>query len=433
MKPLKIKILEFVLKYMAFAVLVKYKPKVVGITGSVGKTSAKEAVFSVLSSKFNVRKNEKNYNNEIGIPLTIIGVETGGRSVRKWTVVFLEWIKLLLKKNSQYPEILILEMGVDRPGDMKYLLSFIKPAVGIVTNISSSHLEFFGSLSNIAKEKGLLVEAIEKDGFAILNWDDDLVKEMDKRTKGKIITFGFDENAEISASNIVYNYDGEKPEGISFKMSFDGASMPIRLNRMLAKHQIQVALSAVAAGIAFKMNAVDISAVIQNFAPPTGRLNLIEGINDSYIIDDTYNASPTSTVAALSVLGEIKAKRKIAVLGDMLELGKETEGGHRAVAKKAFETGVEFFIAVGKRMNFAKEELISLGFAEEKIISFDNSVEAAKGIEDLLGAGDLILIKGSQGMRMEKVVEKLMANSADAEKLLCRQSADWKSKPVGNP
>lgn len=432
MKPIRIQILEKILRLMAKAVLFKYKPKVIGITGSVGKTSSKEAIAAVLSAKFQVRKNEKNYNNEIGIPLTIIGVETGGRSLAKWVGIFYEWLKLLFLNNG-YPEVLILEMGVDRPGDMKYLLSFVKPDFGVVTNISSSHIEFFKTLENIAKEKGGLVEELNQQGFAILNADDDLVKKMSKRTNGQILTFGFDEAAIVNASNSTYYYNEGIPEGISFKLSYNGNTIPVRLNGILAKHQINAALTGVAAGVALKMNLVEIAEALKNFKSAHGRLNLITGINKSNLIDDSYNASPTSTIAAIKVLEDLEGAKKIAILGDMLELGNETEAGHRAVAKQLMESGIDQVLLLGKRMAFAFDELKKTGFTDDKVMYFDSHEQLITKAKELIFQGDIVLIKGSQGMRMEKIGYELLRDRDKAEELLCRQSTTWKNTPFGNP
>ncbi len=432
MKPIRIQILEKVLRLMAKVVLWKFKPKVIGITGSVGKTSSKEAIFAVLNAKFKVRKNEKNYNNEIGIPLTIIGVETGGSSLIKWVGIFCEWLKLICL-NNDYPEILILEMGVDRPGDMKYLLSFVNPDLGVVTNISSSHIEFFKTLDNIAKEKGGLVENLKSQGFAILNADDDLAVKMSKRTKGQILTFGFEKSAIVNASHPTYYYDGMIPEGISFKLTYDGKTIPVRLNGILARHQINAALTGVAAGVAMKMNLVEIADALKNFKSAHGRLNLIAGVKGSYLIDDSYNASPTSTTAAIKVLEELNGVRKIAILGDMLELGNETEMGHKAIAKQLAQSHIDKVLLLGKRMVFASEELVESGFPAENLIHFDTHEQLSAKAKEMVSEGDIVLIKGSQGMRMEKIGYELLRDQAEAEKLLCRQSDTWKNTPFGNP
>jgi len=170
MKSRKKLYLERILKYFATKALRKFKPRIVGVTGSVGKTSTKEAIFAVLSWKFRTRKNEKNYNNEIGLPLTILGLKTGGGSFSKWLVVFLRSIGVIFfSSRKSYPEILILELGADRPGDIKYLVDFLKPEAGVVTTVGISHLEFFKDKKNIAKEKSYLVRALNKEHAAILN------------------------------------------------------------------------------------------------------------------------------------------------------------------------------------------------------------------------------------------------------------------------
>ena len=424
MKSKKLLFLEKLLRFMAIVVLKRHKPKIVAITGSVGKTSTRAAIFAVLSSKYHVRENQKNYNNEIGIPLTIIGAESGNKNIFKWMWVFLKWIFVVIF--PMYPEILVFELGVDRPDDMKYFMSFIHPTVGVITNVSLSHIEFFKTVENIAKEKRILIESLASDGYAILNVDDDLVMEMSKHTKAQILTYGLNESATVNASNPIYNYEENKPEGISFKLNYDGKNVPIRLKNLLASHYVYAALAAVSIGTIFKINLVDIAQALEPLLAPTGRLNLLEGIKRSYVIDDTYNASPISTVAALSVLGQLKAKRKIAVLGDMLELGDQTELGHKEVGKKIFSERINIFIAVGKRMHYAVEQLIELEFSRANILQFDGPEAAAEKVSQIVQEGDFILVKGSQGMRMEKIVEKIIADPSQAKKLLCRQNKEWK-------
>lgn len=426
-KPQKIIILERMLKIMASLVLRKYKPQIIGITGSVGKSSCKEAVFIVLQNKFNVRKNEKNYNNEIGLPLTIIGTESGERSILKWFLIFLKWLGIIIFP-VRYPEILILEMGADRPGDIKYLTDFIKPKIGIITDVSGSHLEFFKTLEGVAKEKSMLVRSINMRGMAILNADNPYVLKMKSQVKCQTITFGFSEDADIRATGEDFNVDEatNSIKGLSFKLNYKGISMPVRLIHILAWHQIYAALAAAAVGVEFSMNLVEISQALENFSSPAGRMNLISGIKKSFIIDDTYNASPVSAKAALNVFKIMPAARKIVVLGDMLELGEESGELHGKIGKEILESGAQIFFAVGSRMQFAAKTLEKMNFLSRNIFTFDNSVEAGKKLQEIIREGDLILVKGSQGMRMEKVVEEIMANPEKSEQLLCRQSKKWK-------
>lgn len=431
MKSKKLLLLENLLRFMAIVVLRRHKPKIVAITGSVGKTSTREAVFAVLSLKYKVRQNLKNYNNEIGIPLTIIGAESGGKNILKWLWILVRWIFVIIF--PFYPEILIFELGVDRPGDMKYFMSFINPDIGIITNISLSHIEFFKTQENIAKEKMILIESLKPDGHAILNADDEFAMEMSKHTKAQILTYGLNESATVNASNPIYNYEEDKLEGISFKLNYNGKNIPVRLRNLLALHYVYSALASISVGIIFKINLVDIAQALEFLQAPVGRLNLLEGINGSHIIDDTYNASPISTVAALGVIEQLEARRKIAILGDMLELGDKTESGHKEVGKKIFSSKINIFIAVGKRMQYAIKQLIALGYPVSNILQYDDPIAAAEKISKIVQAGDFILVKGSQGMRMEKIAEKLLADPSQAKNVLCRQNREWKKKPFTNP
>src|SRR4030042_4264968 len=213
MKFRKIIILEKILKYFAVKALAKFKPRIVGVTGSVVKTSTKEAIYAVLASKFQVRKNEKNYNNEIGLPLTVLGLETGGGNLWKWIVVFLKAIGVVFfSSRKNYPEILVLEIGADRPGDIKYLVDFIKPEIGVVTAVGISHLEFFKDKKNIAREKSFLVKALKRDELAVLNCDDEEGRAMAEQIKSKKIFYGFSEEADIQASDIFFGYDKTKDQ-----------------------------------------------------------------------------------------------------------------------------------------------------------------------------------------------------------------------------
>ena len=435
-KPKKIILLEKVLRGMAILVLKKYNPRVVGVTGSVGKTSAKEAIFAVLSGHFRTRKNEKNYNNEIGLPLTIIGCESGGSSFLKWLGVFFKWLGVIIFP-IEYPEVLVLEMGADRPGDIKYLTDFIKCEAAVITDISESHLEYFKTIDNVAREKWSLAESLSEKGIAVINIDNPnilKIKNQNKKEETPILSFGFSEEADVRAAEVLYNYAEENNsarkeiKGISFKLGYKGSSIPVRLNNVLAKHNIYAALAGIAIGIGFKLNLVEIAKALEDFSLPYGRMNLIAGIKNSFIIDDAYNASPISTAAALEVFKDIKSSRKIAVLGDMLELGKNEEIGHRDTAKKFLESGGNIFFAVGKRMEMAADELKKHSFNENNLYIFSNPMDAGKKLQEIMREGDLILIKGSQVMRMEKIVEEIMAEPQNAEELLCRQDAAWKNK-----
>lgn len=428
----KRKILEKILRFMTRAVLRKYKPLIVGITGSVGKSSTKEAVALVLSVAYSVRKADGNYNNEIGIPLTVIGARSGGSSFFRWTGVFWKWLCIMVFP-VRYPEVLVLEMGIDRPGDMAFLLEFIPVKIGIVTQISSSHIAFFGTLANIGKEKGKLIAALPEDGIAILNADDKRTLKMREKTKARVITYGFEEGADVHADNFVFHREASRAEGLSFKVNFDGKTVPLRLPKVVAKHHIPSVLAALSLGVALKMNPVEVIEVLEQFEPLPGRLRLLKGRDNTYLLDDTYNASPASTRAALEVMGELMAPRKIVVLGDMLELGPETVREHALLAGAVKNSGVQIIVTVGKHMRALHEQLLQDGFSRKQVLWLPDPMAAVEAVLSIIRSEDLILIKGSQGLRMEKVTEQLLVDPRTAASFLCRQTDDWRKRSFTPP
>lgn len=424
-------ILQYILKLLAKIVLWRYQPEIVAVTGSVGKTSAKEAIYYVLKNHFRVRRNIGNYNNEIGVPLTILGLETGGRSLIAWLKNFLK-VSLVILRDRNYPDILILEIGVDRPGDMRYLIDFVPIKVGVITAIGQfpSHLEFFPEKGKLVKEKALLVKSLVKNGLAVLNYDDLTVRMIgdDLPQETKIINYGFGEGADLQIANYELRIkDLPKGDfGSSFKLECQGSVVPVRLNKVLGKEQAFAAAAAASVGLFFDLNLVEISAAFEEYYPLPGRANLIEGIKDTWIIDGSYNASPSSVIAALEILEQfslaVKTEaipKKIAVLGDMLELGKDTEAGHQQVGQRAASV-VDLLLTVGSRARFIADEARQQGLPQERIFEFSLPEEAAKLVQEKLVRGDIILVKGSRAIHLEKVVRGIMAHPEKADKLLVR-------------
>lgn len=426
------KLIQLKLKILAKLILAKYKPRMIGITGSVGKTSTKEAVYTVLKTKFSVRRNLKNYNNEIGLPLTIIGSDSPGKSIFGWAGVFAKALGLILFRDKNYPKILILEMGVDRPGDMKYLMNIAKCDIGIVTLISHSHEEYFNDIKEIQKEKGRLIENLKPGGWAILNFDDEPTKELAKKSKVKVLAYGFKEGAVVRAQELVFSFEKTKDIknllGISFKLNYNGSFVPVLLPKVIGYNSIYAALAAAAAGITFEMNLVEVSKALREFDSPNGRMNLVGGIKHTLIIDDTYNSSPTSTMSALDIVGKIplaKPARKFAVLGDMLELGSYSEEGHREVGRYVSKSGLNKLIVVGERARDIARGAQEAGMLRDNIFEYTDIAEAGRFIQQRIQPGDILLIKGSQGMRLEKIVKEIMAEPLRAKELLVRQEEEW--------
>lgn len=423
-------VLFYILRFLAQKIIRKYNPDVVGITGSIGKTSTKELSAAVLSARFNVRRSHKNYNNQIGIPLAIIGIdETPGRSIIGWLAVFGKALKLICARTNNYPDILILEMGADRPGDIKYLTELAPCKVGVLTYISHAHTEYFKTLKKIAQEKRQIITHLNKGDFAVLNYDNALVIESAHLTKAEVITFGFNEGADLRGSdiNIIYNESGW-PTGLNFKLNYKGNIVPAFLPEAVAEHLIPSALAGLAVGLIFGVNLVEGIEAIKKTTLLPGHMRLIPGIKDTMIIDDSYNSSPEPTKSALRTLAKIDIKpnsRRFAVLGDMLELGAETENAHREVGFMAAEMGVDFLITVGQAGKQTAAAAREAGLDDNKIDSFNDSVAAGKFLQEKIAQHDLILIKGSQGMRMEKIVKEIMAEPMKAGELLVRQDGGW--------
>ncbi|MEI6650256.1 MAG: UDP-N-acetylmuramoyl-tripeptide--D-alanyl-D-alanine ligase [Candidatus Moraniibacteriota bacterium] len=422
---------EGLLGFMAAAVIRKYDPLIVGVTGSVGKSSAKEAAALVLAVGKRVRKSRGNFNNEIGVPLTVLGVGSGGNAFSRMLSALWNFFRLMAFP-IRYPETLVLEMGIDRPGDMAVLLRFAPVKIGILTTIGNSHIEHFGSVGAIAKEKGKMITSLPADGYAILNADDPRVAKLVGKTKATPITYGFAPEAAVRADNVTL-LETESGIGCSFKLNYQGKTIPVRLPNVIARHHISDALAGAAAGIATGMNLVEIAGALAGFTPLPGRLRFIHGRDGIGLLDDTYNASPASLRAAIGTLAEVPARRKVVMLGDMLELGIDSEEDHRGFAEDIRQAKVELAILVGQRMRLLGEELIAGGMSRGQVFLFPDPDSASLAAPDLVREGDFVLVKGSQGLRMEKVSESLLSDPTEASTLLCRQSRSWRATPFAPP
>ncbi len=429
MKAFILKIIAWHLRLIARLTLAKYKPAIIGVTGNVGKTSAKLAIATVLATDRHTRASAKNFNNELGLPLNIIGDFSSTEGFWIWIRAIGMGLKNLII-TADYPEVLVLEYGVDRPGDMDYLLSIAKPQIGIVTAVGEIpvHVEFFSGPEGVAKEKSKIVSFLPATGFAILNADDKLVTKMGEQTRAHVITFGFDPKAELRITNFKDRFDSETGEaGVSFKLNYGGSSVPVRIDGVFGKTAAYASAVAAAVGLIFGMNLVKIAEALNHYRGPAGRLRAIPAMKGGMLIDDTYNASPRAMSTALETLKNIKAKRKVAVLGDMLELGKYTMEAHREIGKLAAQS-TDLLVTVGIRAKFIAEAAAAK-MPKRAILSFESVAEAGAWLAEHIKSGDLILVKGSQGVRMEKIVKELMAEPLKAKELLVRQSPVWLAKP----
>jgi len=422
-KPYIQKIIQKALRKFAIKILEAHQPKIVSITGSAGKTSTKEAVFTVLSKQYRVRRNTKNYNNELGVPLTIIGAESGGRSLIGWFRVFVQARKAL-KKNSEYPEVLVLELGADHPGDISYLTNFIKSTVGVITNIGSTHLEFFETVDAVAKEKSVLVKKLPEEGIAVLNADDARVYALREQIRAKVITYGFSKFSDVYMQEVRSSLSNNFAISTS-KIHYKGSVIPIRLYGIAGKHSMYAVMAAIAVGSALDVPTMVSFKALEEYRPPHGRMNVLSGIKKTVIIDDTYNSSKEAAIGALEWLAKAETGRKIAVLGDMLELGRATEREHRTVGEAVARSGIDMLICVGERSQDIARGAKSAGMPKDFIFHFSEVSDAGKFVQKRMEKGDSVLVKGSQGMRMEKIVKEIMAEPMRATELLVRQGPKW--------
>jgi UDP-N-acetylmuramoyl-tripeptide--D-alanyl-D-alanine ligase len=350
--------------------------RVVGITGSVGKSTTKELTADVLQQRFRTLKNPGNLNNEIGLPLTLLRL-------------------------TRAHERAVLEMGFYVPGEIALLCQIAKPQVGVITNISHVHMERAGSLEAIVAGKGELVENLPPapEGVAILNFDDPLVRQMQERTRARVMFYGLTEESDLWADEI----EGLGLEGLRLVLHYAGERIHIRVP-LLGRHSVHTVLRAAAVGLVEGLTWHEIVSGMRDTQTQL-RLVAVQGPGGSLILDDTYNAAPPSVIAALNLLQELEG-RHVAVLGDMLELGEYEEQGHRLVGARAAEVVDELY-AIGKRAKVIADEAVRAGLPRSKVTILDDSQEAIVRLRGRIGQGDVVLVKGSRGVRMDHIITAL--------------------------
>lgn len=431
MKTFFKQLVSYVLKAEARLVLRKYKPQVVAITGSVGKTSTKDAIFAVVASGSHARKSEKSYNSEIGLPLTVLGAPNAWGNPLRWVENFFDGLALYLFP-ARYPKWLVLEVGADRPGDIRGLTHWLRTDVVVITRLPEMpvHVEFFDSPQALREEKASLIHTLKAGGALVLYADDKEVAGLRARAKdARCITFGFGEDAEVRGSDMQLMFDDAtgRPSGMSAHIQAGGESALLAVRSAVGAHALLPALAAVAVGRALGKTLRECAEVLTHYEPPHGRMHLVEGLKNTLIIDDTYNSSPAAAAAALETLELIEGGRKIALLGDMLELGRHSVDEHRKLGAQAAEA-CDILFTVGFRARDIAQGALDAGMKESAILQFEDAGKAGKELEGMLKENDVILIKGSQSMRMERAVEEVMLYPERAATTLVRQDAEWKRR-----
>jgi UDP-N-acetylmuramoyl-tripeptide--D-alanyl-D-alanine ligase len=352
----------------------RFNIRVIGITGSVGKTSTKELTHAVLSRRYHTLKSTGNRNNEIGVPMSLLNLRPEH-------------------------ERAVIEMGMYARGEIHLLCDLARPQVGVVTMIGPVHLERLGSMEAIVAAKRELVEALPEDGIAVLNQDDERVMGMAEYTKARIFTYGLDPRADLWADGI----ESMGLDGIHFTLHYQAEAITVRVP-LLGRHSVHTALRATAVGLIEGLSWSEIVSGLSGLSSQL-RLVVIPGPNGSLLLDDTYNSNPDSALAALNLLDDLSG-RKIAVLGDMLELGDAEHQAHRLVGRRVADVA-DIVITVGPRARTIAHEALLVGMDDDHVIQVDEAPDATGILEDMIGSGDIVLVKGSLGMRMDRIVNAL--------------------------
>ncbi|MFT5179832.1 MAG: UDP-N-acetylmuramoyl-tripeptide--D-alanyl-D-alanine ligase [Candidatus Paceibacteria bacterium] len=430
MKKILKKIIVAIITYEAKLVLRKFKPKVIVVVGSVGKTTTKDAIYTSLSANFRIRKNQKSFNSEVGTPLTVLGLDTGWNNLFLWLRNIFLGALVLFKK--RYPKWLVLEVGVDRPGDMDNIGKWLSPDIVVLTAFpkTPAHVEYFETPKQVIEEKKKILKYMKPDGVLILNADDEQVMKIGDRRNHLVYTYGSNSEANVYFSNdsIIYERvnDFRTATGMSFKVNYDGNTIPVSIPGVLGPQHIYPVVAALAVGISQQIPLLDMTKALAQHRPPKGRMNLIEGVKNTLLIDDTYNSSPASVDMALDVLGKIETQYpKIAILGDMLEIGTYSSREHKKVGKKVTDIRVSSLYSVGLRSQDIAQSAYDNGMDENSIHYYKTFDDVAKDVKENLHEGSVILIKGSQGIRLEKVTKELMMNKDQAKEKLIRQGGYW--------
>jgi len=417
------RIFAFALGFIAQKIISKYKPKIIGITGSFGKSSTKEAIFCVLSgANLNVRRSRGNLNNELGLPLAIIGDFHYAGGALFYITAFIKGLCVWFINNS-YPDILVLEYGADKPGDIKYLTSIARPDIAVVTGISDIpvHVEFYDSPEDVATEKCNLVKILADKGTTILNADDPLVAGMADKTNASCLFYGFSSDADVQIKQFTNRSSNGAPLGVSFEIKTEQKSASIIIDGVLGRGTAYTVASAVACGSIFGIELAKSAEVLSSLQLLPGRARIIEGNHNIWIIDDSYNASLSAVLESLVALESIQAKRKIAVLGGMMELGKYSDKAHKDIGQRV-ATVADIVIGIGDK---GKQIISAVSTSGVKTMWFESSILVAEEIKKIVQEGDVVLVKGSQSVRAERIVKALMKHPEKADNLLVRQYGKW--------
>lgn len=385
-------------QWLAVRVLRKYKPLVIGVAGSVGKTATKEAIAAAISSaQRSVRRTEGSFNAEIGVPVTILRGGPAPSSLTGWLGVLISGKKIWLARRP-YPQALVLEFGADHPGDLQELIELAKPSVGVLTSTAPEHLEYFGSEEQVITEESLIARMLPSSGTAVINVDDPGSSGLRSKLSGRVVTYGWGPQATVRAESLSISHaDSGRPTGMVIKVAVDGSVIPVAVSGVLGRHQAYPILAAVAVAKALGDDLFPVTQRLQSYQPPVGRMRLLEGLNGSLVIDDSYNASPAAVQAAIAALDELEIPgQKYIILGQMSELGSAAARWHDTIGRGLGPRKIAGLITVGPLAKRIGTAAVTAGFEPSKVKNVASAEAAAAILRPKLNAGDAVLLKGSK-------------------------------------
>lgn len=364
--------------------------RIIGITGSFGKTSTTVSIAKVLAQKFPTIKTDINLDTVYNLPITLL-------KIKPWT------------------EALVLEMGVDHPGEMDLHLSLVKPQIGVITGITPVHSdkEHLGSIEGIIKEKSKLLKCLAKDGLAVLNYDDENVRKLASLTKARVLFYGKTKDSDVWSNQVKVGKDG-----LSFDLHDQNKKIKV-FTKLVGSHHVYTCMAAYLVGRYLGVSQEKYLKAMASLTPLSGRLSLEEGPLGTILVNDVRRANPVSTIAGLQTLADLPGKRKIAILGEMGELGSFNEEGHRLVGKKIVQLEIDFLLVIGPSTKFIIDEAVKSGFNKEKTFWVKDVVEAADVLRKIIKKGDLLYLKGSLLKHLERVILLLEGKQVNCYLVSC--------------
>ena len=365
----------------------RFSIPLIAITGSNGKTTTKEMAASILAHRFRLLKTEGNLNNHIGVPLTLLRLEAGHQAA-------------------------VIEMGINRPGELGRLCEIARPQAGLITNVGPTHLEFLGDVEGVARAKGELLEGLVQGDMAILNADDEHFQALASRVKGDLLTFGLNSKADVTAPEVVFHPDRGPSFRLKIRTEFKTGEIDVSLP-VMGRHNIYNALGAAAIGVYQGMDLSTIRQGLEGFEPVSMRSQLLK-IGQFHILNDAYNANPASMRCALETLATLGPHgQKIAVLGDMLELGGPGQVAHREVGREVARVGIQYLITMGPLAEQIAQGALSAGMDKWRVMYSQGPKDAGEKVLKVAKSGDYILVKGSRKMKMERILEFIAQFTTD--------------------